>query len=200
MRPRFFKFNLNPFNKKNILAATPPPAKTPSGAAWVAKFPDKKNLADLISPFRENAIKFIDAMITATATVKVNSVLRPKERAYLMHWSFKIANAHEDAQTIPAMVGVDIEWWHGNQADSENAAAQMVAGYEIVKEPALASNHTKGLAVDMNISDFAGKDMKKMDGTVLTINTFDDLISLGESYSVLHKVPGDKPHWSQDGH
>ena len=171
-----------------------------SGATWVTKFPDRKNLQDLVSPFKENTIKFIDAMITATANVTINSVLRPRERAYLMHWSFRIANNHESAQNVPAMAGVDIEWWHRNQPDSETAAADMVEGYGIVRLPALTSNHTKGLAVDMNINDFLSKKIKKADGTMLTTNTFDDLIKVGESFNVFHKVPDDKPHWSADGH
>src|SRR5579863_2478623 len=119
-------------------------AKVLSGASWVQKFPNSTSVDDLADPFKGNVRKFLAALQKADAMVSINATLRPKERAYLMHWSFKIAQG-TDPETVPAMTGVDIEWVHrdakGNKnlAASKTAAAMMVSGYDIAFEPALTS-------------------------------------------------------------
>jgi SH3-like domain-containing protein len=67
------------------------PPKTLSGAGWVAKFPTSTSTTDLVDPFKTNASSFIAALQSAGATVSIGATLRPKQRAYLMHWSFRIA-------------------------------------------------------------------------------------------------------------
>jgi hypothetical protein len=186
-------------------------AKTLSSVAWVQKFPNSTSTDDLVDPFKSNAKKFIAALQKAGATVDIKSTLRPKERAYLMHWSFKISGGL-DPEKVPEMQGVDIEWVHRdskgakNLAASKTAADQMVAGYDIAFEPALVSRHTEGNAIDMDI-EWTAKELTITDGAgkAVTIKTGNkdgsntDLQKVGKSYSVI-KLVSDPPHWSSDGH
>lgn len=187
-------------------------AKELSGLAWVSKFPNSTSVDDLVDPFKSNFKKFIAALGAAGATVTVEATMRPKERAYLMHWSFEIAKANTDPEKVPAMAGVDIEWVHrdekGNKSvpSSKTAAGIMVDAYEIVYEPVLASRHTEGKAADIDIS-WNSKDLtvKDASGKDVTIKTgFKDgsntqLHTVGKSYDVV-KLVSDPPHWSSDGH
>ena len=186
-------------------------AKTLSGASWVQKFPNSTSLDDLVDPFKGNAKKFIAALQKAGATVTVNATLRPKERAYLMHWSFKVSNGL-DPEKVPAMTGVEIEWVHrdakGNKnlAASKTAADMMVSGYDIAFQPVLVSRHTEGKAIDMDISwtareftitDGAGKSVTIKSASKDGSDT--DLHKVAKSYNVI-KLVSDPPHWSSDGH
>jgi hypothetical protein len=187
-------------------------AKLLSGTPWVSNFPNSTSLDDLVDPFKGNVKKFIAALTAAGATVTVNATLRPKERAYLMHWSYKIAKDNTDPETVPAMAGVDIEWVHkdkdGNKslAASRLGAKQMVDGFDVVYLPVLTSRHTEGKAVDMDISWTAQElKIKNNAGTVVTIKTGNkdgsnpELHKVGKSYGVI-KLVSDPPHWSIDGH
>jgi hypothetical protein len=183
---------------------------TPSGFVWVSKFPQSTSTDDLVDPFKSNCKKFISALEAAGATVSISSTLRPKERAYLMHWSFEVANGL-DPEKVPAMTGVDIDWVHkdskGNKniSASKTAAQAMMDGYDIVHEPALTSRHTEGKAIDMDISwsgelkikDAAGKEVSIKGSPKDGGNT--DLHKVGKSYNVI-KLVSDPPHWSSDGH
>jgi len=185
--------------------------KTLSGAAWVAKFPTGTTTADLVDPFKTKAIAFIAALRAAGATVTISATLRPPERAYLMHWSFRIAKQGYDPATVPAMTGVDIEWVHRDakkqvdRAASKAAALAMVNGYGIVYRPALRSRHTEGNAIDMNISWQTSLVVTPPKGTAVTIkskprdggNT--ELHAVGRAFGVI-KLVSDPPHWSSDGH
>jgi D-alanyl-D-alanine dipeptidase len=110
-----------------------------------------------------------------------------------------------DPLTVPAMTGVAIAWAHLNAqggADntrSRSAAALMVAGYGIVFRPALQSNHTRGRAIDMTITQHVGRTVVDGRGQRVTLRTEQDLHNLGASYGV-HKLVSDPPHWSDDGH
>jgi hypothetical protein len=117
-----------------------------------------------------------------------------------MHFSFRIAMGLQGPETVPLKDGVDILWLHPTHAASVAAAKEMVSGYGIVKEPSLTSHHISGFAIDMSLTDFVAKDVRKADGITVKIANFQDLISVGESYNVFHKVPHDMPHWSIDGH
>ena len=186
-------------------------AKTLSGPVWIPKFPNSTSLDDLVDPFKSNAKKFIAALTKAGATVSIGSTLRPKQRAYLMHWSFKISAGYSP-EKVPAMTGVDIEWVHrddkgnANLPASKTAADLMVSGYDIAYEPALVSRHTEGKAIDMDISwitpeltitDGAGKTVTIKTGLKNGSNTA--LHKVGASFTVI-KLPSDPPHWSIDGH
>jgi hypothetical protein len=187
-------------------------AKTLSGASWVEKFPTSTSTADLTLTFRTKVEKFIAAMEAAGASVKVEATLRPKQRAYLMHWAFRVARQGYDANKVPAMKDVEIDWVHVdsnkkiNVAASKANAEQMVQGYEIAYPPVLKSRHTEGNAIDMSISwtsaelkirDGNGKDVTIKHGVKSGGNH--ELHKVGKSYHVF-KLIGDPPHWSSDGH
>jgi hypothetical protein len=99
-----------------LLAITPAaPAAEKSGKAWVSKHPGSAKVEDLDKDFRPKVEEFVKAAKDAGATVNITSTLRPKRRAYLMHWSWRIAKKDFDAKEVPAMAGVDVDWWHGSQ-------------------------------------------------------------------------------------
>jgi len=186
--------------------------ETLSGAVWVSKFPNSRSLDDLTEPFRSCAADFISAIRAAGATVSINATLRPKERAYLMHWSFCIAQDDLDPEQVPPMSGVDIDWVHRDangikQLDaSKHSAQEMVDGYGIAYRPVLESRHSQGLAIDMDISwSEAPLKIKDASGKPVTIKTGKrdgsnpQLQRVGKSYGVI-KLPSDPPHWSSDGH
>ncbi len=136
-----------------------------SGPAWVPRFPTSTSTSDLIASFRPGVDAFLNALRNAGATVSISATLRPRERAHLMHYSWRIAREGFDPGAVPAMSGVDIDWVHrqGGAPDlnaSRNAAEQMVQGYNIVERPALNSRHTEGRAVDMNVSWVGNDDSK----------------------------------------
>jgi len=181
-------------------------AKELSGASWVAKFPGSNKVSDLADPFKANVTSFISAMTTAQAAVTVSSTYRPPERLYLMHWSWKLSRGEVKPADIPAMVGVEIEWNHGDEAASRAAAKAMVTGYQIVKEPSLTSRHSQKKAIDMTIAWTGNLTIKNKSGMEVTISTVprngenEDLIAVGKTFSVIKATfAGDPPHWSTDG-
>ena len=186
-------------------------AKMLSGPAWVQKFPTSTSTDDLVDPFRSNVKKFLAALKKSGATVSISATLRPKERVYLMYWSFQIAGGL-DPEKAEAMAGVDIDWVHRDAqgkkdlAASKAAAGKMVAGYGIVYQPAKASCHSGGTAIDMDIAWKSGTlTISGGAGKKVTIagtpkdggNTGLQLV--GRSYGVI-KLVSDPPHWSSDGH
>jgi D-alanyl-D-alanine dipeptidase len=186
-------------------AAAPQVALELSGPQWVARFPGSRSIFDTKEQFVGKLTKFHQALTDAGADVKISATLRPPERAYLMHFSFRIAKEGLDPRTVPPMPGVNIQWFHGNTAASRNAAAQMVAGYGIAFKPVLVSRHTQGLAVDMTITWAGVLKIKDASGTVRSIgaprNGKDNgaLHTVGSTYGVI-KLVSDPPHWSNDGH
>ncbi|MCY9515901.1 hypothetical protein [Paenibacillus apiarius] len=173
-----------------------------SGKRWVQEFPNSANVSDLSSGFRPKVEKFIKAMKDANITVTVTSTLRPKERAYLMHYSYKISKGQISPKDVPSMSGVNIQWVHPNDdskyTNSKKAAAEMVAAYSIVAAPALDSDHIRGNAIDMNSPVTKKTTIKKADGTSITISNYDDLVKVGATYGVYHLMPVSKDpvHWS----
>ncbi len=185
-------------------------AKELSGRAWVAKFPGTKDLKDLEKDFKVLFTKFVTALEASGATKSVTSVLRPKERAYLMHWSWRIAKQAFDAATVPAMAGVDIEWNHGTAQPSRTGSQEMVDGYgtnDLEVAPSLTSRHTTGQAVDMAVSWAGTLKIKDASGKEHSItstprdHTNVDLIAVAKTFGVVHFQPVDKDrlHWSNDG-
>jgi hypothetical protein len=117
-----------------------------------------------------------------------------------MHYAWKIARQGMKAADVPAMAGVDIKWVHENEEDSCNAANEMVTAYGIVFAPSLTSRHTEGRAIDMTITQYAGKTFNRPLGqTPFLVNTPTQLHTLGAIYGV-RKLVSDPPHWSDDGH
>ena len=165
---------------------------------------------DLDLTFRENVQKFTKALTEAGADWDITATKRPAERAYMMHWAWKIVKENYDAQKVPAKDGVNINWWHGNQAELQKAAQEMVDGFGIggqKVEPALSSNHIAGKAIDMSISWSGELTLKNPKGIDILIksspkdHTNTELIAVGKKYQVIHypNVADDEVHWSVDG-
>src|SRR6266849_2022616 len=81
-----------------------------SGPQWVNQFPTSASTDTLVQPFRGNVNRFIAALTAAGAQVHISATLRPPQRAYLMHYSYRIAHQGLNPQSVPAMAGVDINW------------------------------------------------------------------------------------------
>ena len=171
----------------------------PSGAKWVAKFPTSRSTSDLSSGFRKKVEAFVAAIKAGGGSVSIAATLRPAERAFLMHWSYKVAKKQVDPAKVPKLSGVDIDWVHDTPAASIKAAQAMVTGYDIAYAPALKSRHTEGRAIDMTISGIIGKTMKDAKGTDVAVKNAAALHKVGAGYGVI-KLPSDPPHWSEDGH
>jgi len=180
------------------------------GVGWATQFPTSSSTSTLISSFRIKVDRFITALRTAGATVQVNATLRPPQRAYLMHWSWRIAREGFDARQVPSMAGVSIQWAHkdrqGNYSTTHSirAASAMVSAYGTVFRPSLTSRHTEGRAIDMTIGWCDTLQIVNASGNDIFIpgiprnggNTA--LHTVGASYGVI-KLVSDPPHWSEDG-
>lgn len=181
----------------------------PSGLTWVNRFQTSKALDDLKGSFKPNCQSFVTALKNAGAHVKISATYRPSERAYLMHYSWLIAHGLAPTE-VPDMPGANIDWAHRdakgkpNLAAAKHAAQAMVAKYEIVYEPLLASRHCEGLAVDMNLTWNGNIKIHNKDGTITTIGsphsgaTNKQLHQVGATHGVIKRTD-DAPHWSQDG-
>jgi predicted chitinase/D-alanyl-D-alanine dipeptidase len=175
-----------------------------SGADWVAQFPTSRSIDDLREPFRTACGAFVKAMRDAGATVTISATYRPPQRAYLMHWSWRIAKKEVDPALVTPMPGVDIQWVHGSLAASRKAAAEMVAAYGMVHKAALNSRHTEAAAIDMTISWSGTLKIKLPNGQTRAIASQPrnggnaELVQVGAAYKVI-KLPSDPPHWSDDG-
>lgn len=187
-----------------------------SGAAWVARFPTSRSTDDLVSPFRESCVAFLAALSAANASVTVSATLRPPNRAYLMHWAWRIVNQRYDPRTVPSRDGVDVRWDHADaegaydSAASVSAAREMVNGYGISRlqvAPSLTSRHIEGNAIDMTIGWQGDLTIEDASANQVLINSQPrdgmngDLHLVGASYGVVkfHGGARDRPHWSNDG-
>lgn len=167
-------------------------------------------------PFRSSVEDFISALRAAGATVTIAATVRDPERAYLMHWSWRVIKKNSDLQTIPPMKGVDICWAHEgpdgkySRERSIEAAREMVRGFNIENlgaEPALTSRHTMGRAIDMTIRwdrklsiiDARGESVEIASSPRTGLNH--QLRRVGDSYGVIkyNRSGRDDPHWSDNG-
>ena len=181
-----------------------------SGKAWVSKFPTSRDVEDLDPPFRDNVKRFLQAMTDAGCRITISATYRPRERAYLMHYAFRIAREGLSPVNVPKLSGVDIQWDHrkaNGQLDlvaSRNAAEDMVLAYSIAFKPALNSNHTRKLAIDMTVTWSGTLNIKNASGKIVTITSSPrtgqngDLVRVGATYKVI-KLQSDPPHWSENG-
>lgn len=182
--------------------------KNLSGAAWwhanEASFPNSTSVDDLETGFKTKVKDFIAALETAGASVVISSTKRHKKRAYLMHYSWKIAKGMIKASAVPAEVGVDITWDHGNTSASKKAAQEMVKLFDMAHIAALASRHINGTAIDMTITWTGTLKIKNKAGKEIEIGPprngaeSTKLHAVGSSYGV-KKLVTDPPHWSSDG-
>jgi len=196
--------------RPRIKVATSEGTRELSGAQWVARFPDGGATSALADDFRPGCEAFIAAMKAAGAGVTISSTRRPAERAYLMHFAWRVHKETLNPQNVPAKPGVNIEWVHRTASGavdlraSRRAATAMVNGYGIAFQPALNSRHVEGRAIDMTISWTGKLSIKTRSGAVTTIagaprNGFNtDLRRVGKGFGVT-KHPTDPPHWSTDG-
>lgn len=179
-------------------AVTDVPARDRSGPHWVARFPGSASLDDLEPGFRANSVAFINAIKACGASVRIAATYRPLERAYMMHYSSKIARGMIAADKVPAMDGVNIDWVHDTPDASKKAAAAMAKAFTIVYPPALISRHTERAAIDMKVSGIVGKTIKDASGNDVEIKKADDLHAVGATFGV-RKLVSDPPHWSDNG-
>jgi len=176
-----------------------------SGPIWVQRFPTSADVSDLSASFATSVGNFIASLRAGGAGLSIAATLRPPERAYLMHYAWRIGRDSLDAEDVPAMAGVDIDWVHRDRrgrADataSQSAALGMVGLFGIVYRPALSSRHTEGRAIDMTISNYTSKTFNDADSDATVVRTAGELHALGATFGVI-KLASDPPHWSDDGH
>lgn len=184
-----------------------------SGPQWVGRFPGSRLTRDLDPVFRVAVERFLASLASAGAIVQVTSTLRPKQRAYLMHWAHQVFRNGVAPAQVPAMAGVAIQWIHPTLAASIAAAAAMVDGFGIghlcaAVAPALDTLHATGEAIDMAIDWSGTLSIKQRDGATVHIaaeprtGMNPQLHAVGSSYGVVKYAGGakDKPHWSFNGH
>lgn len=183
-----------------------------SGPQWVARFPGSALTRELDPVFRVGVERFLAALAAAGASVRISSTLRPKQRAYLMHWAHQVARNGLAPSRVPAMAGVPIEWAHPSLAASIGACTAMVAGFGIghlcaAVAPSLETLHATGEAIDMTVEWSATLSIKQSNGTRIDIASEPrtgmnpQLHAVGLGYGVVKYAGGakDKPHWSRTG-
>jgi len=177
-----------------------------SGPQWCQKFPGSNSPDALLPDFRGRVWAFISAMERGGAQVRISATFRPPERAYLMHWCWRIAESGWHPGDVPHMPKVDIDWTHdGNDAAAQAAAHAMVKTYNLEVQPSLDSRHCHRRAIDMTISwhdaltilDFDAREHHITSTPRNGLNK--ELVRVGESFRVF-KLLSDPPHWSDDGH
>lgn len=194
-----------------------PAGSTKSGASWIT--PTETATSTLSQPFRGNLERFMKALRDAGVKPAISSARRTAERAYLMHYSYRIAKDGFDPRNVPTAKGVNICWAHKtstgalNLTASRTAAQAMVDAYGIVSRPAINSNHIPGSAVDMQTAwTTSSLKIKDASGKLITITTTPrdrmntQLWAVARTYGVIKfgDYPGgsptvDKVHWSLNG-
>jgi hypothetical protein len=195
-----------------------------AGEAWfnsyAGQWPQSVNPHDLAEPFRTNVLKFIAALEEAGATPEIVTVIRPAERAYLMHWSWMIVYGdtrpngdHKPVKPadVPAYPGVNIRWDYGDDALSIEAAKQLIRKFDTAYYASEKSYHINGLAIDMNVTWTGTLKIKNASGTVVSIPTGTGptnsnnanntlLARVAASYGVIRNQSEDtSSHWSLKG-
>lgn len=150
---------------------------TDAGKHWCTLYPTSKSVEDLVEPFRRRVRRFLAELAARGCTVDVNATLRPAERAWLMHYAWRIARLGLEPEYAPTRPDIQIRW-------TKEGAEEMVAAYGLAYRPSLTSRHIDGLAIDLDIDGWTG--------------TLSDLYALGATFGV-HKLVRDPPHWSVDG-
>ena len=201
---------------KALMVGLPPGGARPqdfdpndlSGLCWFdrnqKKFPTSTSERDLDSGFRTKVEAFLKALKAAGAKVEISATHRPKARAQVMHYAYRVAKRELDPSKVPVIPDVKIVWDHGDKDRSVYGAREMVKAFGIVKKPSLTSHHITKKAIDMTITwsgdlsivDRKGKTVVIKNGPRDGANT--ELHKVGASYGV-KKLVGDKPHWSVDG-
>lgn len=188
----------------------------PSGRSWASQYRTPNTLQDLRQPFRGYVEAFVGALRAAGAKVAVNATYRDPKRAYLMHWSWKIARNRVKPEDVPAMDGVAISWAHYDKDEkflreqSIAAARDMVSAFQMERlgvPPSLKSRHIFRSGIDMSISWTGDLTIPDAYGHIVRIRTFPrtgmnaQLHRVGASYGVVkyNRSGRDDPHWSDTG-
>jgi hypothetical protein len=182
-----------------------------SGLDWFkknqSKYPNSDKISDLSGSFKTAVQSFCKALEDAGAKIVPESTLRDATRAFIMHYAWKLAKGQIKAAKIPKRSGLDIEWDHGDEKKSQEAAKDMIGkkGFNMAHIAALDSNHIKGLAIDWAITWSGDLKVKNAKGDEVTITTTPrtgndnkELHAVGATYGV-KKLVSDPPHWSHDG-
>jgi len=206
-------------NTKTPVPKAPDPAKL-SGKAWWDANENKEPLnkkssdtADLKSPFKENVEAFKKALEDAGASISIDTTLRPKERAHVLHYAWQVGKGTVKASDVPVMDGVDIIWDHGDDAKSKAGANEIITAANVASKPSLTSRHIEGKAIDWTI-EWTTPELKitNKDGVEVIIKSTPhnggdpgntELHTVGKGYGVIKGLnfnPKDPPHWSSDGH
>jgi hypothetical protein len=182
-----------------------------SGRAWwnanQARWPDSEDLDDLDSDWGDDVKKFINILREADARVTIISTRRPRNRAYLMHYSWMIANGRIEPADVPLRARVDIQWDHGDDRISRNAAQEMVDCFGLAHYAAgRRSNHVRGMAIDMYITwrgdlflgPLPNGGFRGIIGGPRNGVQNRELHEIGALFGVRKKL-NDRPHWSHNG-
>ena len=195
-------------------------ANNKSGLDWWNKhknkteFANSKSVDDLEAAFKANVKSFKKALEGAGASIVISSTKRSKKRAYIFHYAWAIAKKGKKASTVPAEPGVDIDWDHGDETKSKDAAQKIVTAAGLAYQASLTSRHISGKAIDWTITWSGDLEIAKKDGTKVKIksdpkhggkgkshNGNTDLHAVGKTYGVIKANFSniDGPHWSTDG-
>jgi hypothetical protein len=98
-----------------------------SGPIWVQRFPTSDSVSDLAPAFATAVGNFIGSLRAGGAGISIAATLRPPERAYLMHYAGRVGRDSLDAEDVPAMAGVDIDWVHRDRRGRPDATASRSA-------------------------------------------------------------------------
>lgn len=112
-----------------------------SGKAWwttnQAKtlYSNSTSIDKLDATFKLKVNQFKKAITGAGAKVVISTTRRSENRAYILHWSWKIAKGLVTVGKVPAKKGVDITWDHGDTAASKKGAQEIVKAANIAYQP-----------------------------------------------------------------
>ncbi len=177
-------------------------------------YSNSTSIDKLEATFKLKVKAFKKAISDSNAKIVISTTKRSENRAYILHWSWKIAKGLVAADKVPAKSGVDITWDHGDAIKSKKAAKEIVTAANIAYQPSLTSNHIKGKAIDWTITWTGDLKIKNKKGDEITItstpkhggsgtthNGNTDFHAVGKTYGVVKakftKIDG--PHWSLNG-
>ncbi|MCC7376210.1 MAG: Ig-like domain-containing protein [Verrucomicrobiales bacterium] len=149
-----------------------------SGSQWASEFAGSRETSALVEPFRSNVDRFIAALRAGGATVGIASTFRPQKRAYLMHYSGKLAKLGRNQALVapppydpndstvaancdggPGCVGTfEINWLYldrdgrVDRPATKAAASSMMSAFGIAFPAGFpGTRHSVGRAIDMTI-------------------------------------------------
>lgn len=182
-----------------------------SGAEWVgiansSGWSNTTDFSALDTTWGPKAQTFVEGLRASGASVTVTAGLRHPKRAALMHYAWSVANGGsvEAANADCRARGISIDWDHGSASKSKAAANALKNAFGLAHDASLTSNHIKGLAVDLQISNVpgsltvGGKQYRagKRSGGQMDESKVDHI---GRDLGVVWFGAGDWVHWSVNG-